>query len=383
MNKVMNKVMNKKRLFVAFCWELGLIAAAWAFLSYSHKTDVAIDYLLSIRFSTIFLLAVNIFAMYHVAGWIWYPYFMENNLNPGQLGRIQYELNFVNTVAPFINTSGEAYALARLGALGVSKEKTRAMMTFRYFITIVTKWIEIIVAVLLIFRLDTLKEESLFTVVTFAITYTIIISLIFGVMLKLFQAKARIPKIFLESDRFGDIAAKAQLALDDFLSVLNMTLSQGLKPLISFLCGLLYSFLEIMPFLIIATAMGGRMGLLLPIIIAAGAGIVVDVIPPTSKGVRGYEVAMFVVLSLMGVNVVFTTIVVAVICVPVSTYVATTPIGIGGFGIGGFDMVMIVALSLMGVNIAFAVTVVIVTRVLVLTGTIITGLPFFKRDIEV
>lgn len=87
----------------------------------------------------------------------------------------------------------------------------------------------------------------------------------------------------------------------------------------------MYSLLEVLPFWVVATAMG-HAELLLPIIVASGVAITV--------------------------------------------------------GIGGFDGAMILFLGSIGSSVALVSAIVITTRVLVLVGSAVTGIPFWMNGMR-
>lgn len=321
------KVVNKKQVFTTCFWGLVLIGVIGGYLFSHDEIDEAMDYLREMNVAVLILLIPAVVLMYYTAGRIWYPYLKEDGLKPGTLGRVQYELNFVNTVVPFFSISGLVYALARLKQLGVSEGKASGMYMFRYIISIATKWIEIAIAMALLVWLGQTGEMSEY-VVWITCVLVIAITALFTVGLILFLKRVQVPDRLLESPKYGKTAAAAQEQLENLFVTLVLVFSQ-IRALLEASCwGLAYSLLEVIPFWVVATAMG-HPELLLQIVVASGIAITVGVVIPTPMG------------------------------------------------IGGFDGAMILFMGGMGQDIAFISMLVIVTRVLILVGTAVTGIPFW------
>lgn len=327
MEKATKKSNARKQIIITvFCMAV-TIGLVGVFLSSRNELNAAITYLQTADLTFLILLVPVIFLMYYSAGRIWYPYLREEGLKAGTLGRIQYELNFVNTVLPFYNLPSFTYDVARLQALGVSKLKSGALYVFRYFITIATKWVEIAIALILLIVLGQTGEMSNWAVgITALLTIAILAGL--SIVVVLFIKNIRIPKILLSSARFGRVAQLAQKKLDDVFRTLKLAFGDMRAFIAAFSWGMLYSLLEVLPFLVVALAMG-HAELFLPIVVAAGVAITVGVLIPTPMG------------------------------------------------IGGFDGIMIGFLGSMGPGIALASAIVLTTRILVLAGTALTGIPFW------
>ncbi len=323
----MERVMNKKQLIMTLFCGAVLIGAVYWYLSYRNEIGEAIGYLREMDVIYLLLLIPIVVVMYYAAGQIWYPYLKDDGLRPGLLGQIQYELNFVNTVVPFFSISGLVYASARLKSLGVSEGKTSGMYMFRYIVSIATKWIEIAIAMAILVAIGKTGEMPEWVVwATCLLAVAIILGLFLGLVL--FQRKIRVPERFMRSPKWRRKAVAVQKQIDNLFQTLNLILSRREALLRAFFWGMIYSLLEVLPFWVVASAMG-HPELLLQIIVASGIAITVGVFTPTPMG------------------------------------------------IGGFDGAMILFMGSMGLNIALVSTITITARVLVLVGTTVTGIPFW------
>lgn len=139
----LKRVVNKKQVASTLFWVIILFGAVGGYLVCRNEVKEAFGYLRDANLAVLLMLVPIIFAMYWAAGQIWYPYLKHDGLSASQLASIQYELNFVNTVVPFLSISGWVYAVARLKKLNVSDGRISGMYFFRYIISISTKWLEI------------------------------------------------------------------------------------------------------------------------------------------------------------------------------------------------------------------------------------------------
>lgn len=331
----MKRAMSGKRVFVTLFWAAVLIGIVYAYLSNRNEIGEAMGYLQDMNIAVVLLLIPVIFCMWRTAGGIWHPYLKDDGLSAGLLSRIQYEINFVNTVLPFFSITGAAYTLLRLKKLGVSEGKASGMIVFRYIISISTKWIEIAIAMVILAAMGKTGEMPAWIVWAICILI-VLITAGFAASLVIYQRKVRVPRRLTRSQTLGKTATAIQKQMDNLFQTLDLIFSRKGALLQSFLWGMIYSLLEVLPFWVVATAMG-HPELLLPIIIASGVAITVGIIIPTPMG------------------------------------------------IGGFDGAMILLLGNMGNSVALVSALIITTRILVLGGSEITGIPFWMigmRSIE-
>lgn len=329
----MEKTVNKKQIFSTVFWVIVLIGSVNAYLLHRHEAIKVVEYLRDIDLLTLSLLVPTIILMYYAAGRIWYPYLRHNGLSAGELARIQYELNFVNTVVPFLNVvAGLAYAVARLKKFGVSEAKAGGMYTFRYMISIFTKWIEIAIAIAIMIAMGEVSDMPRWTILLAIVLTFLLLAVCISVILA-FVRGIQVPQGLYKLPVLGKSASGIQKTLDEAFEVLSIAFSGRSAIRSAFGWGMLYSLLEILPFWIVALALG-HAELLLIIIVASGVAITLGVVIPTPMGIGGFEGAMILFMG------------------------ATT---------GNVALVSIVALT---------------GRILVLLGTSLTGIPFWLNGMK-
>ena len=294
------KTMNKKRLFATVFCVVVLIGVVYACLKYFDKAGEAMEYLRDANGSVLLLLAPFTFVMWWAAGRIWYPYLKQDGLSVGTLASIQYEVNFVDTVLPFYNLTGFGYAAARLKAFNIPGGRAGGMIVLRYVFSIVTKWIEIAVAMVILVAIG--KTGDMPTWIVWG-ECLLIFAMVAGFILLYiaFHNKIRVPKRLLCSNFWHKPAEKAQKWLDNLFSALDIAFEDKGAFYQSFVAGLVYSLMEVIPYWVVATALG-HPEILLQIIVASGAAILVGVFTPTPMGIGGFDAVMILFMSGMGVN---------------------------------------------------------------------------------
>ncbi len=305
---------------ITVCVVVGLV---YSVLAQRGELGQVGKYLANMELWPLLFLIMIVFEMYEMAGLIWAPYLDKQGHRLGTLARIQYELNFVNTMVPFMSISGLVYAQMRMkGEFDTSPEQTVSLYSFRYMVSIATKWIEIMVAVgiLMLTRKIADRPEWLFSL---PILLGCLIIIGFGILAVIMIMKPKKLTVWLNKQEKGIGAS-----LREVLEMLETMFTDKGALLLALIYGLIYSLLEIMPFWVVAAAMG-RPDLLLEIIIASGIGTAVGVLVPTPMGIGGFEGAMV-------------------------------------WFLGQSDQ-----------NVALATAIVVTTRALILAGTTLTGLPFW------
>ncbi len=323
------KTMNKKQIFTTLFCVAVLMSAVYVYLSKRDQIDEAISYLQDANLSILLLLIPAVFLMWRSAGRIWYPYLKDDGLGVGLLSSIQYEINFVDTVLPFFNATGVAYALVRLKKLKVSEGRASGMILFRYIISVSTKWVEIALAMAVLIAIGKTGEMPAWVM---RATIAVVIA-VFILALTIYKKKIRVPRKLMHHRKLHKPAGAIQEQLGKFFKTLDMAFSRKDALLESFIWGLAYSLLEVLPFWVVATSMG-HPELLLQIIVASGVAIVVGIVIPTPMG------------------------------------------------IGGFDGAMILCLSIMGSSVALASAIVVTTRILILGSSALTGIPFWMNGMR-
>lgn len=311
----MRKVVNGRQILFTLAVIVMAVGLLITVLQQRNALEETVDYLQGANLTILLLLIPTIWVMYYAAGKIWHPYLKRFDLSAGLLGRIQYELNFVNTVVPFLSISGLFYAMERLKKLRVPKYHAGGMYAYRYIVSISTNWLGIAGAMLLLVLMGKTQDMPIWVVFVVS-AMVVVITLGFVIGLIVFRCKVRV-----RND-------KIQATLDQMYEVLDLVVSDKKAMAASFAWGMFYSIMEDIPFLVVAAAMG-HPELFLQMVVAAGMGITIGVLIPTPMG------------------------------------------------IGGFDGVMILFMGSMGTNIALAAAIVVATRTLVLVGTAITGIPFW------
>lgn len=311
-------MMKKRKIVVWVVSAVVFLMMLVMALGWVDALDEAIGYLKSAKISILLLLIPNTVLMFYAAGRIWYPYLGRFGLSAGELGGIQYELHFVNTVVPSASLSGLVYATERLKPYGVSPGYTGGMYVYRYIVSVTTNWIGIIGATLVLLVMGKLNDMPVMPMVVMIVMIVAMV-LVFTVLLLALTGKIR----------------TRNEKVDSYLSELRRALlfakmdKRGLAS--SWAWGMLYTILEDTPFLIVAWSMG-HSELFLQLIVAAAAGDIVGAVIPTPGGIGGFEGAMIYLL--------------------------------GGFGM----------------SVALASAIVAVTRILTLSGTVITSYFFWQRS---
>lgn len=289
----------KKKNWYLFFTGAAAIGALWIFLAYGDHWARAQEYLGEMNPVYFVLLIPMVWGMYIMAGGIWAPYFKEEGLSTLFLGRVQYELAFVNGMVPFLDVlSGVEYAEARLSKLDVSREKSNSMYTFRYVISIVTKWLEIAVALMVVVKMsdDGVAKWAIWLIAL----VTVGIMILFFAGLVCYNARANLRWPYKKPWRkIGTmfIELGAAETRGGFMS--------------SFWAGMVYSFAEVAPYLIVAAAFG-HVEAFLPIMAASGLGIGAGIATCTPMGIGGFEAAVALLAWGMGIDPVLTVVVLVV-----------------------------------------------------------------------
>lgn len=132
------------------------------------------------------------------------------------------------------------------------------MYSFRYLITILTKWIEITIAIAILTVMGKTGDMPSWTIYPLlGMAAVIILGLSVGVVAVL--GKVRISQRLTNHPKIREIAQTIELAFSDRRALMH-----------ALVWGMIYSFLEILPFWVVAATMG-HPELLLQIIVASGA----------------------------------------------------------------------------------------------------------------
>ena len=285
--------------------------------------------------------------MYFSAGQMYFAFLKERKkirLSMLKLTRISLEINFVNHTMPSGGMSGLAYLIWRLKSLDVSAGQVSFIHALRYSICAVANAVQTIIAIVIVLAVGCVAPENYGylwlagviaagVMLLIATGYLIVckqknvdwVSVKIEKLAKFFEerakAKGKTTRFRAESvQRFFADLRNDYLALRRNRKILW-------KPVV---WGALFSFLELATYWVVGIAMG-HPEILPQIMIAEGIASVVGTVLVTPGGLGGYEGAMIAVLA------------------------AT------------------------GVDLSVATIVVVVTRIVVLTGTILSGLGFYQQ----
>src|SRR5574344_248219 len=294
--------------------------------------------------------------MYYTAGQMFFSYMKAKReagdtkmkkASPWNLARISFELNFVNHAIPSGGVSGLGYIAWRLNDYGASVGQVSFMYLLRYVITICANQLQTIIAIIALLICAAIPGDAMWMVGLIGImSVGIIVGIILVIIIasnrrlvekaSVFSAKAI--NWFAKTFTFGkkqnvikfETVHKFFLDLHEDVLEARHDRKMLVKPI---LWGILYNFLEIATYEVVAIAVG-HPEIFPAICVAEALGSVVGGILPTPGGVGGYEGAMIAVMTTLG-----------------------TPLPI-------------------------ASTVVIVTRMVVLLNTIVSGYGFYQNAIS-
>lgn len=285
--------------------------------------------------------------MYYCCGQIFFSYMASKKsarkVSAGSLMRISLELNFINHAVPAGGLGGLGYITWRLKPFGATAGQSSFMYVLRYVITICANQLQTILAIICLLLFSNIPESGIWVIWTTAILSLGIISALVIVII-VASSKKRIAWFvqnvtkfcnwFVQKISLGRIKtvlepAVAEQYLEDVHEDLT-TARQNKKVLVRpVLWGILYSFLEVATYWIVAISLG-RPGILPQIMIGEAIGSVLGAIIPYGF----YELGMAGIMISLGV-----------------------PFG---------DATMIV----------------LITRVIVLLSTIISGYGFYQNAIS-
>ncbi len=310
--------MSKRKIISIILSLIVLILMVVMILNLRGEVGEALAYLKNANYAWLLLIIPNIFIMYYAAGRIWYPYLGQKyGIKATELGKIQYELNFLSMVVPAGEVSAFVYSAERLKLFGVPAGVSGTMFIFRYIVSIGTNIVGMILAVAILFAMGALTEISIGPLLVVGLMI-VAICVIFVIGLAAITGK-----IHFKNQKISGF-------FTEMSNTLNVLKTER-KALIESICwGSIYTLFEDLPFLIVATAFGNP-SIFLQSIVAGVAGNFAGSIVPTPGGIGGFDAAMIWLM--------------------------------GGFG----------------VEVSLAAIVVIVERVIVLVGTTITGYPFFQK----
>lgn len=271
----------------------------------------------------------------------------DKKVSAWNLARVSFELNFVNHAIPSGGVAGLGYISWRLKQFGSSVGQTSFMYLLRYAITIMANQVQVLIAIALICALGLVPEGAWWVIaLALLISFGIVFALV--VIVVIASSRKRI-------DWFVKVAVKTLDALVKFVTFgrhqhalekavvqkyfydlhENLTIARQNKKILirPILWGLLYSFLEVATYWLVASSMG-HPEVILQFMVAEAIASAVGAVMLTPGGVGGYEGAMIFIVSALGVDI------------------------------------------------GLATAVVVSTRVIVLVGTIVSGYGFYQHAIS-
>ncbi|MBQ3320599.1 flippase-like domain-containing protein [Candidatus Saccharibacteria bacterium] len=270
-----------------------------------HETNI---------FVLLFLIPEQLF-MYFACGQIFFSYLKSShhvkNISDKEVLRISTELNFVNHAIPAGGIGGLAFLSYRLSPYGVSAGQTSFLYVFRYAVTTVINYIQALIAVFVLLALKLIPGEAMW-IIPVALIMNFGVFIVLSLVVFIASSKKRISffsevvsratKFIAKIITFG---RKRQLISSEKISSYFLDIHESVKiakkskkflkkPII---WGILYSFLEIATYWIVAISLG-RPELLPFIMIGEAIGSVFDGIVPYGL----YELGMAGVMIALGVD---------------------------------------------------------------------------------
>lgn len=341
---------EKKKFPISFRTILTVLTLALIlYVVYSNWNDIieAINHLGETNIIILLLLIPEQIFMYFCCGQMFFSYMAAKKdakkVSAWTLMRVSLELNFVNHAVPAGGLGGLGYITWRLKPFGASAGQSSFMYALRYTITICANQVQTIIAILALLIFGTVPAAGAWVIwVTALLSIGIIAGI--GFIIAIASGKQRIEWFAQNSTKFINFIVRKitfghfpnllkRATVDKYLFDIHgdlITARRHKKVLIRpILWGIVYSFLEIATYWIVASSMGHP-----------------EILPQIMIGEA--------IGSVMG---------------------SVVPYGLYELGMAG------IMVSL-GVPISLATTVVLMTRVIVLASTIISGYGFYQHSIS-
>lgn len=341
---------EKKKFKLSFRTILTILTLALLiFVVYQNFGDIveAINHLGETNLFVLLLLIPEQLFMYYCCGQMFFSYMASKKgakkISPWTLMRVSLELNFVNHAVPAGGLGGLGYITWRLKPFGATAGQSSFMYALRYVITICANQVQTILAIIALLIFSAVPASGTWVIWLTAILSVGIIAAIAAVVV-VASGKSRIDWFAEHGTRMINFIVRKvsfnhvpellkRATVDKYLYDIHddlMTARRNKKTLLRpIIWGIVYSFLEIATYWIVAASMG-HPELLPQIMIGEAIG------------------------SVMG---------------------AVVPYGLYELGMAG------IMVSL-GVSISLATTIVLMTRVIVLASTIVSGYGFYQHSIS-
>ncbi len=295
------------------------------FVIYKNFGDIkeAVGHLSQTNIFVLLLLIPEQLFMYYCAGQMFFSYMAAKRrdlkISPWTLMRISFELNFVNHAIPAGGFGGLGYITWRLGPFSVTPGQASFMYALRYVITVCTNQIQTILAVLFSLIFSTVPSSGSWVIVTtLLLSFGILFALVTGVVIA--SSAKRIHWFSRFITAILDFTVKAitlgrktnrltHAAVDkyfmDFHDDLMLARRNVRTVIYPMLWGVLYSFLEVATYWVVAISLG-HPELLPQIMIGEAIGSVFGAIIPYGL----YELGMVGIMVSLGVDLGLASIVV-------------------------------------------------------------------------
>lgn len=315
----------------------------------SNWNDIleAVNHLSETNILVLLLLIPEQLFMYYCCGQMFFSYMAAKKdtkrISAWTLMRVSLELNFVNHAVPAGGLGGLGYVTWRLKPFGATAGQSSFMYALRYAITICANQLQTIIAILALLIAGGVPEGGAWVISTTAILSVGIIAGI-AIIVVIASSEKRMHWFGKHISRFCNFIVRKvtfgrhpeiikRAVVDKYLADIHGDITiarQNIRILVRpILWGIVYSFLEIATYWIVAASLG-HPEILPQIMIGEAIGSIVGSI---------------------------------------------VPYGLYELGMAG------IMVSL-GVPISLATTVVLMTRVIVLTSTIISGYGFYQHSIS-
>ncbi len=343
-------VKEKKKFQLSFRTILTILTLVLLiYVIYSNWEDIleAINHLGETNILVLLLLIPEQLFMYYCCGQMFFSYMASKKttkkVSAWTLMRVSLELNFVNHAVPAGGLGGLGYVTWRLKPFGATAGQSSFMYVLRYVITICANQLQTIVAILALLIFGTVPASGSWVIGMTALLSVGIIAAI-GAMIVIASGQQRIDWASRNGTKFINFVVRKvtfgrkpeilkRSVTDKYLNDIHddlMIARRNKKVLIRpIIWGIIYSFLEIATYWIVAASLGYP-----------------EILPQIMIGEA--------IGSVMG---------------------SIVPYGLYELGMAG------IMVSL-GVPISLATTVVLMTRVIVLASTIISGYGFYQHSIS-
>lgn len=319
------------------------------YVVYANFDDImeAINHLGETNILILLLLIPEQLFMYYCCGQMFFSYMAAKKdakkISPWTLMQVSLELNFVNHAVPAGGLGGLGYITWRLKPFGATPGQSSFMYVLRYVITICANQLQTILAIIAMLIIGGIPKAGVWVI---WLTALLSVGIIGGIALLIVIASGkkriewaaehgtRLINFIVRKVTFGHFPELLKRDIvDKYLNDIHadlMMARQNKKILIRpILWGIVYSFLEIATYWIVAASMGHP-----------------EILPQIMVGEA--------IGSVMG---------------------AVVPYGLYELGMAGIMVTL-------GVPISLATTVVLMTRVIVLASTIISGYGFYQHSIS-